>query len=117
MVANVRIIGTTSQALEGRAQGGLFNIELLEKSLLEMVWSGRITQGEGALVTNARHKELLDKVLSSMVSAGNLIKTKAHPELIAVDLKEAIFDLGLIVGRSVSDEVLNRIFENFCIGK
>ncbi len=31
MVANVRIIGTTSQALEGRAQGGLFNIELLEK--------------------------------------------------------------------------------------
>lgn len=93
------------------------NIELLEKSLLEMIWSGRFTQGEGALVTNARHKELLDKALSGMMSVTGLIKTKAHPELIAVDLKEAIFDLGLIIGKSVSDDVLNRIFENFCIGK
>ena len=36
---------------------------------------------------------------------------------LGVDLKEAIFDLGQIVGRSVSDDILDRIFENFCIGK
>ena len=93
------------------------NIELLERSILDMIWSGRFIQGEGAFVTNARHKELLDKALNGMISVGGLIREKAHPELIAVDLKEAIFNLGLIIGRSVSDEVLNRIFENFCIGK
>ena len=45
------------------------------------------------------------------------MKEASHPELIAVDLNEAIFNLGLIIGRSASDEVLDRIFENFCIGK
>ncbi|MFA5085708.1 MAG: tRNA uridine-5-carboxymethylaminomethyl(34) synthesis GTPase MnmE [Candidatus Omnitrophota bacterium] len=93
------------------------NIELLEKSILDMVWSGKYAQGEGAILTNARHKELLDKAFDSMLSVSNAVKDAMHPELIAVDLKEAIFNLGLIVGRSVSDDVLNKIFENFCIGK
>ena len=45
------------------------------------------------------------------------VKDAVHPELIAVDLKEAIFSLSLIVGRSASDDILDKIFENFCIGK
>lgn len=93
------------------------NIELLEKSILEMVWTGKFAQGEAAIVTNARHKELLDKAFGSVLSVIKALKDAAHPELIAVDLKEAVFNLGLIVGRSASSEVLDRIFENFCIGK
>ena len=93
------------------------NIDLLERSILEMVWSGKFTQGEGAMVTNARHKELLDKAFNNMLSVSKAIKEAMHPELIAVDLKEAIFNLGLIVGRSASDDILDKIFENFCIGK
>ncbi|MCX5665907.1 MAG: tRNA uridine-5-carboxymethylaminomethyl(34) synthesis GTPase MnmE [Candidatus Omnitrophica bacterium] len=93
------------------------NIELLEKSILDIVWSGKFTQGEGAIVTNARHKELLDKAFNNMLSVSKAVKEAMHPELIAVDLKEAIFNLGLIVGRSASDDILDKIFENFCIGK
>jgi len=93
------------------------NIELLEKSILDLVWSGKFTQGQAAIVTNARHKELLDKALDNMLSVCKAVKDSTPPELIAVDLKEAIFNLGLIVGRSASDDVLDRIFENFCIGK
>ena len=93
------------------------NIELLEKSILDIVWSGKFTQGEGAIVTNARHKELLDKAFNNMLSVSKSIRGALHPELIAVDLKEAIFNLGLIVGRSVSEDILDKIFENFCIGK
>lgn len=93
------------------------NIEALERSILGTVWSGKFVQGEGSIVTNARHKELLDKALDNMLSVDKLVGENSHADLIAVDLKEAIFNLGLIVGRSVSDEVLGRIFENFCIGK
>ena len=93
------------------------NIDLLERSILDMVWSGKYVQGEGAILTNARHKELLDKAFSNMLSVSKAVKDAMHPELIAVDLKEAIFNLGLIVGRSASDDILDRIFENFCIGK
>jgi tRNA modification GTPase TrmE len=93
------------------------NIEALEKSLLEIVWSGKFSQGESAIVTNARHKELLDKAFNNMLSVSRSIKDDMHPELIAVDLKEAIFNLGLIVGRSASEDILDKIFDNFCIGK
>ena len=93
------------------------NIDLLERSILDMVWSGKYTQGESAILTNARHKELLDKAFNNMLSVSKAVKDAAHPELIAVDLKEAIFNLGLIVGRSASDDILDKIFENFCIGK
>ncbi len=93
------------------------NIGLLERSILDMVWSGKFTQCEGAIITNARHKELLDKALDNMLSVSKAVRDGLHPELIAVDLKEAIFNLGLIVGRSASDDILDKIFENFCIGK
>ena len=93
------------------------NIDLLERSILDMVWSGKYAQGEGAILTNARHKELLDKAFNNMLSVSKAVKDAMHPELIAVDLKEAIFNLGLIVGRSASDDILDKIFENFCIGK
>ena len=93
------------------------NIGLLEKSILDIVWSGKFIQGEGAIVTNARHKELLDKAFNNMLSVSKAVKDSIHPELIAVDLKEAIFNLGLIVGRSASDDILDKIFDNFCIGK
>ncbi len=93
------------------------NIDLLERSILEMVWSGKYVQDEGAILTNARHKELIDKAFNNMLSVSKAVKDAMHPELIAVDLKEAIFNLGLIVGRSASDDILDKIFENFCIGK
>lgn len=93
------------------------NIDLLERNLAGLVWGGGYTQGEGAIVTNARHKELLDKSLGNMLSVNKSLKGGAAAEVVTIDFKEAIFNLGLIIGRSVSDDVLDRIFERFCIGK
>lgn len=93
------------------------NIEALEKSIFDIVWSGKYDQAEGSIVTNARHKELLDKAFDNVLSVSRAVKGAMHPELIAVELKEAIFNLGLIVGKSVSDDILDKIFEKFCIGK
>ncbi len=93
------------------------NIEVLVNAMVEMVFSGSFSQGEGIIVTNARHKDLLDKALKNMLSVNKGLESGDSSELIAVDLNEAIYNLGLIIGRSVSDDILNRIFENFCIGK
>ncbi len=93
------------------------NIGLLEKAISGAIWSGSVCQGEGAIVTNARHKELLDKALAGMISVKGAMKGGAWPEIVAVDLKEVIFNLGLVIGRSVSDDVLDRVFGEFCIGK
>jgi tRNA modification GTPase len=93
------------------------NIPALEKAIADSIWSGDFAQGEAALLNNARHKELLDKALGNMLSVKKALGKKASPELVAIDLKEAIFDLGLVTGRSVSEDLLDRIFEKFCVGK
>lgn len=93
------------------------NIELLEKRITDAIWSGGFIQGEAAILSNARHKELLDKALESMLSVKRAIKAIEPYEIAAVDLKEAITALGLVTGKSISDDILDRIFERFCVGK
>jgi tRNA modification GTPase len=93
------------------------NISLLEKEIAGMILSGNFTQGESAVVSNARHKALLDKAYVSMLKVLKEFNSGRGAELIAIDLKEAIFNLGLVIGKSVSDDILDRIFDQFCIGK
>lgn len=93
------------------------NIDRLENAVMETVFSGNFDQGEGAMVSNARHKEALDKALTFMLSVKKAVSEDDAPELVMVDLKDAIFNLGLVIGKSVSDDILDRIFEQFCIGK
>ena len=93
------------------------NIGILERSIQKSILKGNFSQGEGAVVSNARHKEALDKAFVSMLSVKKAIEDKAAFEIVAIDLREAIYNLGSIVGKSVSDDILDRIFSQFCIGK
>lgn len=70
------------------------------------------------LVTNVRHYEVLVRAASALerVRAGLHIAT-LPPDLIAQDLREALYHLGEIVGEISTDETLGNIFRNFCIGK
>lgn len=105
-----------SEALEVSVKKNI-NIALLEKKIARLVWGGSFEQGESPMVASVRHKESLDKAYKSVLSVVRALDKELYPELIAVDLKEAIFCLGLITGRSISEDILNRIFEKFCIGK
>jgi len=93
------------------------NIGKLEEIIIDTVYSGSFTQGESAIITSARHKASLDKAHRSMLSVKKAITRELSPELLAIDIKDAIYELGLIVGKSVSEDILDRIFERFCIGK
>lgn len=70
------------------------------------------------LVTNVRHYEALVRTASALerVRAGLHIAT-LPPDLIAQDLREALYHLGEIVGEISTDETLGNIFRNFCVGK
>lgn len=70
------------------------------------------------LVTNVRHYEALVRAASALdrVRAG-LHNATLPPDLIAQDLREALYHLGEIVGEISTDETLGNIFRNFCIGK
>jgi len=69
------------------------------------------------ITINLRHKKLLEKVKDSILKAKKAFQDKLSEEFISFDLKEALNFLGEITGETYTEEILDRIFENFCIGK
>lgn len=93
------------------------NIDKLEKVVSEKILSGKIMHPEPALLTNARHASQLKSAFKNIKSAEAALKKEMSFEYAALDVKKAIFELGLIIGKSVDIDILDRIFKDFCIGK
>lgn len=89
----------------------------LEAAMVDAVAGGRISPGEGVLVSNLRHKEALKRARRSVQEARNTMVQGLPEDLLTVDLKAALDALGEITGETVDDEVVNQIFSQFCIGK
>lgn len=69
------------------------------------------------LITNLRHKLAMDRALKRLDAGAILIKENSALELIAMELREAMERLGEITGSVSTEEVLERVFSSFCIGK
>lgn len=76
-----------------------------------------MTSGEGVLLSRARHLECVNRALEASERARQAVEAKMDHEFIALDLREALDALGDIVGRVSTDDILNRIFAEFCVGK
>jgi len=91
-------------------------IEKIEDEILKRIYNERMNVPEGPVVSNIRHKRVLEDMRSVLARVLGS-EESYNPELLASDLNEVIFLLGLITGESCDDEVLDRIFSQFCIGK
>lgn len=69
------------------------------------------------MITNLRHKQSLEKARKNIVAAKEAIARGESPEITAFELREAIDSLDEITGRKINEEVLDKIFSSFCIGK
>ena len=93
------------------------NLKELEDAISNMVWGGRVTADHTAVVTNARHKALLIESRRALKKVLHNLKENLYLELTALNMKEAIDSLGGITGETINDDILGRIFSNFCVGK
>ena len=84
--------------------------------LARTVGTGGYTE-RTALVASARHRDSLRRAEAALARAEQAATAALGGELVAADLREAVFHLEEIVGIVASDDVLNRIFAEFCIGK
>lgn len=66
---------------------------------------------------NTRHREALLRAKESLLSAEKAINEQLSSEFVAAEVRSTLSHLGEIVGETVDEEILNRIFEKFCIGK
>jgi tRNA modification GTPase len=69
------------------------------------------------VITSLRHKIALERAFASLRTAEQGLSGGLSPEFIAFDLREALGTLGEVTGQSITEEVLDRIFSTFCIGK
>lgn len=93
------------------------NLKELEDAISEMVWGGQVTTEHVGLVTNARHKTLLIQTKTVLERGLHNFEKEVSPEFIILDMKEGIDCLGEITGETIDTDILDRIFERFCIGK
>ena len=92
-------------------------MEQLEEEIRNMFYSGKVTYNDQDYITNARHKEALENALESLKQVKNSVDAGMPEDFYSIDLMDAYTDLGLIIGESVEDDLVNEIFSKFCMGK
>ncbi|MDD4894715.1 MAG: GTP-binding protein, partial [Candidatus Omnitrophica bacterium] len=95
----------------------LNNIGLLEDAIADVVYNGKISQPEPVIVSNLRHIEALEKAQKLIAQSIYSLDNKLSAEFIAQDVKDALEGLDDILGRNSSEDLLDKIFSEFCIGK
>ena len=92
-------------------------LKLLEKELVSRISRQMPDLTDSLVVTSERHKKKLDRSLKFFRKAERGLRRNLSPELIAFDLRQGINEIDEITGRVYNEEILDRIFSRFCIGK
>ncbi|HLV38463.1 tRNA uridine-5-carboxymethylaminomethyl(34) synthesis GTPase MnmE [Xanthomarina sp.] len=93
-----------------------FGVEQLTNKLLNLINTGALRNNE-TIITNTRHYDALLKALEEVQKVKYGLETDLSGDLLAIDIREALYQFGLITGSVTNDELLGNIFANFCIGK
>lgn len=92
-------------------------IEDLEEEIKGLFYEGEIDFNDQILITNVRHARALEEALESVRMVENSIRDGMPEDFYSIDLMNAYEKLGLIIGESVEDDLVNEIFSKFCMGK
>jgi tRNA modification GTPase len=106
--SGVSVVRTSAVTGEG--------IEALREAILQKI-GGDGAQIESGFLTNVRQQDLVKKALEGLAAAESAVANQTPHEMILLDLYSALRPLDEITGATTADDILNRIFSSFCIGK
>ena len=92
-------------------------IDRLEEAIRDLVLDGRQDSSAEILLSNLRHKQAVENAREGLEQALEASQASLSAEFISVDLGRSLQALGEIAGETTSEDILNRIFSQFCIGK
>jgi tRNA modification GTPase len=93
------------------------NIDILKNEIVKLFHLESLETNDDIVITNLRHEIALNNALNFLKNAKTAINSSFGNEMIAFDIRQAIDELGTVTGEISSNDVLNNIFSNFCIGK
>lgn len=92
-------------------------LDTLKSKISDMFALGELVHSDGAVLTNLRHREAVAGALDAVGRALDALDAGVPADLVGIDILAAISALGEVTGQSVSEEVVDRIFHRFCVGK
>src|SRR5258708_1179042 len=92
-------------------------MEALKDAIKELVWAGEIKAEMLQVMINSRHQEALKRARQAAQQTIEAMRSDLTLELVATDLRIAVNAIGEIVGRTTTEDLLDSIFSQFCIGK
>ena len=92
-------------------------ISILEDEIEKLVFDGRVKQNDSMMVTNVRHKALLEEASSALKDASSMAEAGEALEFLEIDVNRAYEALGEIIGEAVNEDIINEVFARFCLGK
>lgn len=92
-------------------------IDKLKNTILDVLLGGDFVVGESPIITNTRHQDALRRSQEALDDVITSLESEMPPDLVAVDLRISLDALGDIVGKTTTEDILDRIFSQFCVGK
>jgi tRNA modification GTPase len=93
-------------------------IDLLAETIFKMMTGDAETfDPKGAIIPNVRHKDAMCKALAACEQLADGLQNNLSPDLLAIELMTALDHIGEIIGETTTEDVLDVIFNRFCIGK
>jgi len=110
-----RMMGTTRSVWTSATTGA--GLDELRDAIRDAVLKQGLEPSEGILITHLRHRGALERAEASLEQVLLSVERRMAAEFVAVDLRAAVNALGEIIGETTTDDILDRIFKEFCIGK
>lgn len=92
-------------------------IDKLEECIEKVFNIEKLEDENQFIIMNIRHKDLIAKAKCGLLNAVSTVNSSMPMDIISIDIKEAIDSLGEILGESISDDILEKVFKKFCVGK
>ncbi len=92
-------------------------LDALQETILGKVLGGEVLQSDSILVTSTRHKEALSRAVEHVQGTLQTLEQGLPADFVTIDLRAALDHLGEITGQTFTEDLLDNIFSNFCIGK
>ena len=92
-------------------------LEELYSTISDMFINNEIDLNDEIIITNVRHKNQIHKAIENINRAIEQINKNMTIDIVAICIREVLEDLGEIVGSNVSEDIINKIFSKFCLGK
>lgn len=92
-------------------------IDKVEDIIYKMFFRGELEISDDLMITNIRHQEALNKARRYLLDALEGIDNELPMDIVSIDLRSAVDSLGAITGETVTEDLIDKIFSEFCLGK